>query len=125
MATVLVVDDDQFDRSLIVRNLMRVLPDADIVEVSDSGKAVQVFQDKKPKLAVLDIRMPAPDGFDVLSEIRANPEYDGCSVIMLSGSTSANDVQRSRNLGANDYEVKPDSLGGYRELAEKLASNWL
>ncbi len=120
--SILIVDDDAFDRSLITRNLRTELPNYDLVEISDSSKVISAMEQRRPALVLLDIWMPSPDGFEVLDAIRASQEYAGLPVIMLSSSTSPVDKSRAKSRGADGYEVKPASLAGYRTLAKAVSA---
>jgi CheY-like chemotaxis protein len=117
---VVVVDDNLFDISMLRRGLRAAGADVDLIEVSDSGKAMSVIADQGPVLAIVDLSMPQPDGFAVLSAVRADERLNDIRVLMLSGSTSAPDRQKAEHLGVNWYRVKPDSLDGYRDLGSEI-----
>jgi two-component system chemotaxis response regulator CheY len=118
---IVVVDDDLFDISMLRRGIKAAGVDVDIVTVSDSSNAIPVLRDENPDLAILDLKMPRPDGFDVLSALRSDKGMAGLKVLMLSGSTSAIDQERARTLGVNWYRVKPESLDGYRRLGAEIS----
>ncbi|GKX33823.1 MAG: response regulator [Rhizobiaceae bacterium MnEN-MB40S] len=120
--SILIVDDDAFDRSLIARNLRTELPNYDLVELSDSSQVISAMAKRRPDLVLLDIWMPSPDGFEVLDAIRSSHDYEGLPVIMLSSSTNPVDKSRARSRGADGYEVKPASLAGYRTLAKAVSA---
>lgn len=60
-----------------------------------------------PKLVMLDIMMPYADGFEVLSHLRAKPDWRGTPVIMLTARSQEKDIVRALDAGASDYVVKP------------------
>lgn len=60
-----------------------------------------------PKLAILDIMMPYADGFEVLTHLRAKPDWRDTPVLMLSARSQEKDVARAFDAGATDYVVKP------------------
>ncbi len=122
MKSILVVDDDAFDSTLIANSLKSACATAAITVVNDSRKAADRFRDIKPDLTLLDISMPGFDGFEVLQVLNTCPERQDCAVVMLSGSTNPLDKSRAAELGANDYRVKPSRLDAYRELAEDLVA---
>lgn len=119
---IIVVDDDSFDRSLITKNLMAVSDSVDVLALDDPRAAYGTYRDRHPDLTLLDVNMPELDGFEVLRTIRQDPDAPRGRVYMLSSSTNISDRERSEELGADGYFVKPDSMSGYRELAKTLIS---
>ncbi|MEP3437448.1 MAG: response regulator [Hoeflea sp.] len=117
---VVVVDDNEFDISMLRRGLNTAGADIDLIEVNDSGKAVSVISSEEPVLAILDVSMPVLDGFEVLSAVRAHARLTEIRVLMLSGSTSVTDRHKAEQLGVNWYRVKPETLDGYRQLGTEI-----
>jgi CheY-like chemotaxis protein len=78
----------------------------------------------RPKLIVLDLNLPHFDGISLLELLRHHADYKTISVVILSGSESHANMQRCRELGIQDYVIKPKSQ---QELAELIASlsRWL
>jgi len=60
---------------------------------------------RPPRVALLDIKMPVKDGFDVLKPVRAHPKLSRLPVLMFSNSGEERDVNRAYDLGANSYVV--------------------
>jgi signal transduction histidine kinase len=73
-------------------------------------------------LVLLDINMPAMDGFEMLEAVAADAELKRTPVVMCSGSTWQKDRERARQLGALDYLVKPVSLPDLRQVIDTLPS---
>lgn len=122
MKSILVVDDDALDSTIIVASLKSACDSAVITVVNTSSEAAARFREIKPDLTLLDISMPGLDGFDVLQTLNSCPEREGRTVVMLSGSPSPRDRSRAKALGADDYRVKPSGLDAYRALAEDLVT---
>ena len=78
------------------------------------------YADKKkfpdPTLVLLDLKMPAVDGFDVLRQLRADPKYGNRPVALLSSSYLPEDIQRAKELGATWYFVKPTDIHGLMDF---------
>src|ERR1700753_4079584 len=76
-----------------------------------SGK--RNFRDRKkfplPCLVFLDLKLPYVHGFDVLAWARKQPEFAKLPIVILTGSPEERDRKRCKELGANDYLVKPPS----------------
>jgi two-component system response regulator len=79
----------------------------------------------RPRLVLLDLKMPKVDGIEVLREIRATPALQTLPVVILTSSSEESDVVRSYALGVNSYIVKPvESQRVFDEIA-RLGYYWL
>ena len=77
-----------------------------------------------PTVLLLDLNMPRKNGFEVLAWIRQQPALKRLRVYVLSASSRAEDIQRSYDLGAGSYLIKPGNLDGLMHLAKTLIT-WL
>jgi len=107
-ARILVVDDDDFLRSVLLDQLRRegVLY---LEEADGAGKVAELVEQFEPDLILLDVQMPDGNGFDVCSQLRMNG-FDR-PIIMLTGQTEEGDVIEGLDAGANDYIGKPMRIG--------------
>src|SRR5690606_14954228 len=64
----------------------------------------------------LDINMPGKTGFQLLHEIKSNPNYSSIPIIMYSTSTDVNVIKKSQSLGANLYAVKPNTFNEMNDI---------
>ena len=106
---VLLVDDSDDDLELAMLTL-RTLPDRPEVLVARDGvEALEVLRaaGRPPGLVLLDLQMPRLDGAGVLRERRADEALRRIPVVVFSTSAADWDVERSYDLGANAYLVKP------------------
>src|SRR6478672_10096766 len=78
-----------------------------------------------PRLAVLDVKMPLKNGFDVLADVRRNLKLRFMPVIMFSSSNHERDVNRAYELGANSYVVKPGNPKRMDVVITKLQEYWV
>jgi two-component system, response regulator len=76
----------------------------------------------EPNLVVLDLKMPGVDGFSVLKFLQENVPSRKFRVLVLTSSSSPDDEQRSKELGAELFETKPTMTGGYALLLQRIAS---
>jgi two-component system nitrate/nitrite response regulator NarL len=101
---VLIVDDHR----LFAEALDAILAVDERIEVvgraSDGNEAVELARTLEPDVVLMDVSMPVLDGFEATREIRAAVE--GVRVLMLTGSNSREDVDRSREAGASGYVTK-------------------
>jgi two-component system nitrate/nitrite response regulator NarL len=101
---VLIADDHR----LFVEALEAILAADERIEVvghaGDGSEAVELARELRPDVVLMDVSMPVLDGFEATREIRADSE--GVRVLMLTGSNSRADVDRSRDAGASGYVTK-------------------
>ena len=105
MSKVLVIDDDvRIAQSLSIR-----LKSAgyEVVMANDGLEAVAAAVRERPDLAVLDISMPAGDGFSVVERFQANTETMGMPFIFITASRRPSFRERAKKLGASGYFEKP------------------
>lgn len=106
MSRILIIEDDPDLVALVRRWLER---DGHLVEhVADGAAAIEALAwAPLPHLVLLDVMLPKVDGFAVLQKIRAAPRTKDVPVVMMSSFSRDRDAARGRELGANDYVVKP------------------
>jgi DNA-binding response OmpR family regulator len=103
---ILIVDDSEFDRQLMLKVLSRVKEYS--VSTCPSGAECLAFIAKqKVDLILLDIMMPGELGTQIVKKIREQANHLELPVIMLSGKSDTDDITGSLALGANDYITKP------------------
>lgn len=116
MNHVLIVEDEEFLVRAVRDNLES---EGFTVSVAMDGEAaLDEVRKKKPALILLDLLLPKKNGFDVLAEIKANPEWQLIPIIVLSNLGEDSEIKRALDLGANDYFVK--SQHPIQEVMEKV-----
>jgi response regulator RpfG family c-di-GMP phosphodiesterase len=109
----LIVDDESANR-----HLCRYILEAEGIrcdEAHDGSIALQMTDNERYDLVLLDIDMPGMQGTEVLQRLRENPPAPHLKVIMLSGRASPDEMARLMRLGADDYVSKPFSQVQLRE----------
>lgn len=91
----------------------------DVVTTADGSQVESMAHAIRPDLLILDIMLPNKSGFDVLRGIRANKSTQALPVLVLSARGQNMDIERARELGANDYLTKPYSN---QEVVERVKS---
>lgn len=79
----------------------------------------------RPRLILLDLRLPRVDGLDVLARIKATVELRGIPAVVLTTSDAEPDVARAYELHANSYLVKPGDFARFESLLDAVESYWL
>lgn len=102
---ILIADDDEDMRILARKTLTRGWNE--ILEAKGGYEAMQIVHTQKPDLVVLDLVMPAPDGFDVIRWMRGHAEYHDIPVLVLTAQGDEDSIRTCFELGATDFLVKP------------------
>ncbi|HWR97984.1 MAG TPA: response regulator [Candidatus Methanoperedens sp.] len=112
-ATVLVVDDSATTRSLVASYLAG-WGDIEVLEAASGFEALRLLPTRAVDVIVTDINMPDINGLELISFVRANPNYRRIPVVIITTEHSAEDRKRGLVLGASDYLVKPFSAEALR-----------
>lgn len=99
---VLLVEDDQNIVDLVRSNL--IARGHDVTVSRDGSDAVALLEAVEPEMVILDLMLPAVDGFDLCKEMR---ERSSVGIVVLSARRAETDKVRALNLGADDYMTKP------------------
>jgi two-component system phosphate regulon response regulator PhoB len=116
---ILLVDDDDMVRELVAATLKG--GSYQLLQAADGGKGLALAREVKPDLIFLDVNMPVMDGVSVCEALKADPQTQSISVIMLTALGQDVDKERARRAGANGYFTKPFSpLNLLRKVDEVL-----
>jgi len=131
--TLLVAEDDENDFLFLGLALSKAKFHIDLRRVSNGDEAIEYLAGKNhfanrdahplPQLILLDLKMPAADGFDVLTWLREQDTLKNLPAVVLSNSDHPGDIQQARALGAA-YLVKPTACEGYATVAQSLLDLW-
>ncbi|MCW5627073.1 MAG: response regulator, partial [Burkholderiales bacterium] len=113
---ILLAEDSTADGEMTLRALKRNKVANSIVWVRDGAEALDflfrrgAFADRheaRPKLVLLDLKMPKVDGLEVLRQLKQDEALRSIPVVMLTSSAEERDIVESYGLGVNSYLVKP------------------
>ena len=134
-ATILQVEDDSNDVLLMEHACRQAGVPVDLQAVGDADQALAYLrgvghfanreQFPLPQLILLDLRLPRRSGLEVLEWMRRNERFRRLPVVVLSSSTHGMDLQRSYDLGANSYLVKPVGFEPLVEVVKALYHYWV
>jgi PAS domain S-box-containing protein len=102
---VLVVDDDAVSRHVLVQALAAA--GFAHVAVGSGTEALAVIDKVAPSIVLLDLVMPAPDGYQILRILRARPETRDLPIVVLTALDAHDEIARAFEAGADDFVKKP------------------
>ncbi len=124
--TILLVEDNPDDATLTERALRGVPAHLEIAR--DGEEALDYLLNDGndlPRLVLLDLLLPNPDGLEVLRRIREHERTSLTPVVILTSSSSPNDVAAGYRCGANSYVRKPVDFDEFARLIGEIGSYWL
>lgn len=89
---------------------------------SDGATANERLKDPKPDAVILDVMLPGKSGFEILRDMRADPETAALPVLMLTAKGQAQDRELAMELGASGFMTKPFSNAEVLEQVRALLS---
>jgi len=132
---ILLVEDNPEDAELTIRALKKNNIPVSLLHVEDGAKALEFIFctgeyatrnfDIKPKIVLLDLKMPKVSGMEVLEKIKSNDATKSIPVIVLTSSKEDPDIEKCYQLGANSYIVKPVGFSNFTNAVADLGMYWL
>lgn len=131
---ILLVEDNPHDAEITLRALKRANFANHVQWLKDGEEALEFLfpQDAaidrprpRPRVMLLDIKMPRIDGIEVLKRIKTDPRTRAIPVVMLTSSKEETDLVRSYHLGANSYLVKPVDFQRFSEEVTRIGYYWV
>jgi len=133
-AEILLVEDNPNDVELTMRALQKQNLSSKVYVVRDGAEALEflfatgAFATRKiehrPKVVLLDLKLPKVDGIEVLRRIKADDRTKHTPVVMLTSSQEDRDVLDTYNLGVNSYIVKPVDFSNFVHAVSELGVYW-
>jgi CheY-like chemotaxis protein len=124
---ILLVEDNPDDAALTELALRGGLP-ATLAIARDGEEALDYLLNEAndlPRLVLLDLRLPNTDGLEVLRHIREHERTSAIPVVILTSSSSPDDVAAGYRYGANSYVRKPVDFDQFAGLVRQVGSYWL
>jgi two-component system, response regulator len=132
---ILLVEDNPNDVELTIHAFERHRLANQITVARDGAEALELLfgtgrysgrdPRQRPRLVLLDLKLPLVDGLEVLREIRADPRTRATPVVVLTSSAEERDIVDSYGLGVNSYIVKPVDFEQFGEVVRQLGMYWL
>lgn len=132
---ILIVEDNPNDAEMAMRALKRNNLTNKVFVVTDGQEALDFLFSKgkynmrkncvRPRMVLLDLKLPKVDGLEVLKELKENPETRIIPVIILTSSKEEKDLIESYKSGVNSYIVKPVDFEKFVDAVNELGMYWL
>lgn len=108
MPRILVVDDDEMNRDMLSRRLLR--KGYEVVLAVNGAEAIEKTAVERPELILMDLSMPVLDGYEATRRLKAQAETAGIPIIGLSAHAMVGDREKALAAGCDDYDTKPVEL---------------
>jgi CheY-like chemotaxis protein len=105
MAKILLVEDNEMNRDMLSRRLVR--NGHEVVIATDGQQGVNMALSELPDLILMDMSLPVIDGWEATRQVRANDATRKIPVIALTAHAMAGDREKAIEAGCDDYDTKP------------------
>jgi len=129
------VEDNPHDAELTIRALKKANLANQLIHLRDGAEALDFLYGKglyadrnignRPKVILLDIKMPKVDGIEVLRQLKLHEDTRTIPVVIMTSSKEEQDIITSYDLGVNSYVVKPVDFEGFAKAVSELGFYWL
>ena len=117
MAKILIVEDNELNRDMLSRRLMR--KGFEIVMAEDGQKGVDMSISENPDLILMDLSLPIMDGWEATKKLKSNSDTSKIPIIALTAHAMAQDKEKALAAGCDEYDTKPIDLN---RLLSKISS---
>jgi CheY-like chemotaxis protein len=108
MARILLVEDNEMNRDMLSRRLVR--GGYEVILAEDGARGVAIAMSDKPDLILMDMSLPVIDGWEATRQIKATPGISRIPIIALTAHAMAGDRDKALASGCDDYDTKPIEL---------------
>jgi CheY-like chemotaxis protein len=105
MARILLVEDNEMNRDMLSRRLVR--NGYEVVIAIDGQQGVDMALSERPDLILMDMSLPVIDGWEATRRVKANDATRQIPVIALTAHAMAGDREKAMEVGCEDYDTKP------------------
>ena len=118
MATIMVVEDNEYSRDALARRLER--RGYQVVLATDGQQAVAVAHAARPDLILMDLGLPILDGWEATRQLKRDAATRHIPIIVLSAHAMTNDRELALAAGGDEFDTKPVRFQGLLEKIESL-----
>jgi two-component system cell cycle response regulator DivK len=117
MVKILLVEDNEMNRDMLSRRLMR--RGYDVVMAVDGEQGIHMVASESPDLILLDMSLPILSGWDAARQLKADPATQKTPIIALTSHAMDGDREKALQAGCDEYDTKPVEL---ERLLKKMNS---
>lgn len=117
MAKLLLVEDNEMNRDMLSRRLVR--KGYEVTIAVDGQEGVNMAKELLPALILMDMSLPVLDGWEATKQLKSDPATKAIPIIALTAHAMAGDREKAIEAGCNDYDTKPIELP---RLLDKIAA---
>jgi two-component system cell cycle response regulator DivK len=118
MAKILLVEDNEMNRDMLSRRLLR--RGYEVVMAVDGEQAVAMAQSERPDLILMDMSLPVVDGWEATRRVKAAEASSRIPIIALTAHAMSGDRERALGAGCDDYDTKPIEMSRLLEKIDAL-----
>ena len=118
MAKILIVEDNEMNRDMLSRRLIR--RGYQIVMAVDGAEGIATAKAENPDLVLMDMSLPVVDGWEATRRLKTEPLTRSIPVIGLTAHAMAGDREKVIEAGCDDYDTKPVELPWLLQKIEAL-----
>ena len=108
MPKILLVEDNEMNRDMLSRRLVRAR--YEVIVAEDGARGVAMATSDRPDLILMDMSLPVIDGWEATRRIKATSELRKIPIIALTAHAMATDREKALEAGCDDYDTKPIEL---------------
>ncbi len=120
MPTLLLVEDNEMNRDMLVRRLQR--RGYEVAMAADGGQGMEMARSESPDLILMDMSLPVLDGWEATRLLKAAPETQFIPIIALTAHAMSGDREKALDAGCDDYDTKPVDFPRLLSKIESLLS---
>ena len=118
MAKILLVEDNEMNRDMLSRRLIR--KGYEVLIAVDGGEGVKMAQASRPDLILMDMSLPVIDGWEATRQIKAMVELQAIGIIALTAHAMVQDKDKALAAGCDDFDTKPVDIERLTQKIEVL-----
>lgn len=132
---ILIVEDTRSDAEMTIRAIKKANITNKIIHLKDGQEALDFLfgtgnfagrdVERKPKVILMDLKMPKVDGIEVIGKIKSNDLTKHIPVVVLTSSKENPDIERCYAMGVNSYIVKPVESAEFIRVVANLGLYWV
>jgi CheY-like chemotaxis protein len=108
VAKILLVEDDEMNRDMLSRRLMK--RGYDVMIATDGEQGVSMARTEDPAIVLMDMSLPVMDGWTATRTLKGDPDTASIPIIALTAHAMSGDEDKARDAGCDDFDTKPVEL---------------